>query len=342
MNRYVRIFLAVLVFVADTAPAAARLFSFNGEYLSYADGPAIWRTKIESAMRGRPQWARIYSAPGDIVALDCLPPAFSRCLVISEESASRHLAEITVPDGRLVDGGFSLTAPDLRAVWYDDDNLLIAAATGIGDGDAAGHARTLRVWDRADDYAAAKTVLALPTGASELEPIFDVSTGGLFHAARYRDASGTPQQVHFDWAQDIARPGVSDGSRLLAFFQGDGIARQVGGALIAYPMQPLMAGVDRGTKIDSVFAPRSGEVVDAAAGRDRLYVLSRSTSGDELTAVRKGRPSWPAGRVSIPGDGQMTLYGASRLADMAVIGRGGRYFLAGTSRVVEIDVPGAS
>ena len=339
---------AALLFASSAAADAA---AFDGETLTYARGSALYRAPLAGILRGQPDWTRVFQAEaGEITDSSCLPPAYERCLVTVVDGGTRRLIEADLTTGAPVTQGFTLEADELKADWYDDTRIMVAAATGPGTASPEGEARLLRLWQRGTPLAEAETILAALPGSRGISLIFDVSTGGIFHAATLEEEDGDTALYHIGWARNFATPALPDQFIFQDFFQGRTVVLLrtswtvprgsiPAGALAAYPVAPLL-GRRRLTVPETAYVPPPGYGVERAlGGRDRLYVHLRGDGGDRLIDVRVGAPEWQERRVAVPGSGEMQLLAVSKLADVALVRRGDEVFAVGRGQPRRIDLP---
>lgn len=365
LSLVVALALALLAGLAGQPQAATMAEFQDGNLAIYGDtGSAniIRRSDLPSLLRGQPRWQTI----ADIGALgaaekrdwrladfQCLPPKWSPCLLFLSEQgkAGVVLRELDTGTGRPVADGFSLPAGPTRAAWYDDTRIMIAGNLSPGAVTVAGKPRLLKLWTRGTSQFAAETILAGDDRTLDIAPRFSLSPGGLFHAAELADGNGTTQIFHFGWAQNFRRSALPGDAHLVDFFQGRAIAlvgapwlhagrRFPAGSLVAYPMAPLMAPIAR-TLPELAYTPAEGaRVIDAKAGRDRLFVHVASGGTEQLIMLRKGAPDWPATDIAVPGSGALRIVAASGLADIALVARGSgaaeRLYLVGRGSAREV------
>jgi prolyl oligopeptidase len=74
------------------------------------------------------------------------------------------LREFDLTAQRFVPGGFDLPEAKGSAAWLDRDTLLLSSALGPGMATDSGYARTVRLWHRGEDPAAAPVVFATEAG----------------------------------------------------------------------------------------------------------------------------------------------------------------------------------
>lgn len=346
-----KIIAALFLAVLAAGPGRAELASFDGESVTYARDGTVYRGSLEPLMDGSPSWRPIYSAPGTVESVSCLPPSYRRCLVVSVEAGLRRLKEIDSGTGTEVSGGFTLESEDIRADWYDDKTIMLVSDAVPGSrGREGGAPKLVQLWERGTPVLEAQTILRTPPGSTDLKPIFDLSTGGIFYSATYRDSDGTAQIYHFGWQHNLVMPGGPPGFVFQDFFQARAIVRLEAswpvrsgtvppGGLAAYPMGALMAP-GRVTAGERAFEPPAGYGVEAArGGRDRLYIHLRGAGDDRLVDVRVGQPNWLERRIDIPGDGPITLLAVSELADIALVRRGGDVYAVGRGRPRTVALP---
>ncbi|MBV7257674.1 hypothetical protein KCG44_12850 [Pacificimonas sp. WHA3] len=346
------LFLLAALPTVFTVPANASTAVFDGEELTMTSGTALRRAPLSSVLRGRTAWRTVFdAAPNLIERSQCLPPSFSRCLLTLRQpgEAGRQgtrILEIDVDSGTAIEGGFQTDFGPNAASWYDDRRILFAGDSGAGTLTLAGTPRLLKLWTRGTELNTAQTILALVEGSTDMTPIFDVSTGGLFHAATLQDETGTDMLFHFGWAQNFVRSRLPARFTFQDFFQGRAISLLgatwngiPAGGLASYPMGPLM-GPKRLTIPEQAYVPPAGFGIERArGGRDRLFVQLRGAAGDRLIDVRVGSPKWRERRINVPGDGPIELLAVSKLADVALVRRSGKLHAVGRGRAREVTAP---
>ncbi len=318
----------------------------------------LWqKTSLRRLFSGKPQWQQLYagnrdnSAPGTLVATDCLPPDYRQCLLFFRTATGLTvLREFDTVAGAFVTDGFTVGPAPLSAAWYDENTLLIASDTGAGSLTEGGAPRLVRLWRRGTAIHEARTVFAGNPDDQLVRPVMSLTPGGLFHAVERVDSQGHRALFHLAWEQNLVRSSLPETARFLGFFQGRAIAvladawRLDGqmfpaGSLIAYPMAPLLAPQRRMT-VELAYTPTAGEaVIDALTARDTLFVTLHKGGQRRIVSLRKGAPTWRFRTEHVAKAGaDISLLSGSELGDillarsgtqLVVIG-GGRMRVAGT------------
>ncbi|MEO0500996.1 MAG: hypothetical protein AAF205_10635, partial [Pseudomonadota bacterium] len=237
------------------AQPRAPFASFDGEDLTMTSGTRLRRARLADVLRGRAKWRTVYDAgPAMIRRADCLPPGFEICLLALEQAGNDGTAirEVDLASGTDVVGGFQMSSGPNRVAWYDGRHVMLAGDTGPGSLSDDREPRFVKLWRRGTAPVEASTILALESGTTGLTPIFDVSTGGLFHAATFRDDAGADALYHFGWQQNFTPSRLPGTFTFQTFFQGRTIALLgatwngiPAGGLAAYPMAPLLGPARR-------------------------------------------------------------------------------------------------
>ncbi|MHB9879590.1 hypothetical protein ACSMXM_07995 [Pacificimonas sp. ICDLI1SI03] len=341
--------LLVALLALFTAPAVAQPAAFDGEELTMASGTKLRRAPLATVLQGNTAWRTVFdAAPFTIERSTCLPPEFDRCLLtLSDADGGGHsILEIDAERGEPIPGGFTLGKGPNRVAWYDDRRIMLVGNSGPGTVTEAGEPRLVKLWTRGTDVVDATTILATPPDTTDLTPIFDVSTGGLFHAAALTNPSGERELYHFGWEQNFIVSRLPSQFTFQDFFQGRAIALLgatwagiPAGGLASYPMAALMRP-DRRTVPERAYVPPAGYgVIAARGGRDRLFVHLRGAGGDRLIDLRVGAPDWGERRISVPGDGPMELLAVSKLADTALVSRGEELYAVGRGTARKVRAP---
>jgi prolyl oligopeptidase len=157
----------------DNIPLVARrggrLFNF---WRDQAQPRGLWRvTTLDSYRGSEPQWQILI----DLDALAAsegedwtwggavtLPGSHDRAILLLSRGGADavRLREFDLAARDFVPGGFSLPEAKSSIAWLDRDNLLLASARGDGMASRAGYARTVRLWRRGTDPAAAPVIFS--------------------------------------------------------------------------------------------------------------------------------------------------------------------------------------
>ncbi|SFJ69805.1 prolyl oligopeptidase [Bosea sp. OK403] len=134
----------------------------------------LWRrTTLNSYRSARPDWELLLDL--DALAASesedwvwqhaaAAPGTSMRVLIGLSRGGSDAcvLREFDTAEKAFVEGGFHLPEAKQSASWLDKDSLLVASALGEGQSTSSGYARAIRLWQRGQDIAQAKTVFTVP------------------------------------------------------------------------------------------------------------------------------------------------------------------------------------
>ena len=130
----------------------------------------LWRrTTLAEFRRDEPAWeglidldalARDEGENWVWAGVDCLGPAYTRCLVeLSRGGADATVVrEFDLATRRFVDGGFTLPEAKSSVTWADADSVYVGTDVGPGSMTASGYPRVIRHWRRGQPLADAPTV----------------------------------------------------------------------------------------------------------------------------------------------------------------------------------------
>jgi prolyl oligopeptidase len=148
----------------------------------------LWRrTTIDEFRKADPQWDVVLDI--DRLAADedqdwllnwtqTLPPHHSRAILSLSRGGSDavRLREFDIETKSFIDGGFVLPEAKGGAAWFEADTLLLTSSYGEGMATASGYARTVRLWRRDTDVAAAPVIFE--TSAENMAVYIDIDRTG--------------------------------------------------------------------------------------------------------------------------------------------------------------------
>jgi len=148
----------------------------------------LWRrTTIAEFRKPDPQWEvvldidRLAADEGEDWLLNLtqtLPQAHTRAILSLSHGGSDavRLREFDMAAKRFIDGGFVLPEAKGSVSWLDADTLLLTSSYGEGMATSSGYARTVRLWRRGTDVAAAPVIFE--TSADNMAVYVDVDRTG--------------------------------------------------------------------------------------------------------------------------------------------------------------------
>jgi prolyl oligopeptidase len=152
-------------------PFVEKLGAWYYNFWKDAKNPrGLWRrTRLESFRTPEPAWETVLDVDA-LAALEtenwvwqganCLPPAYSRCLVsLSRGGADAGVVrEFDLGSRSFVEGGFFLPEAKTSANWRDADALYVGTDFGPGSLTRSGYPRIARLWKRGTPLAQAETL----------------------------------------------------------------------------------------------------------------------------------------------------------------------------------------
>jgi len=300
----------------------------------------IWRrTGIEDYARPAPEWEPLLDLDQLAAAEhenwvwkggDC-SPALRRCLLQLSRGGGDAVVvrEFDLSSKSFVADGFQLTEAKCNASYLDEDRVLFGTDFGPGSMTASGYPRIVKLWQRGEPLAAARTLFE---GKSE-----DVAA----QAVVFRSAAGTLALVQraisfFTSEYHLILPDNStrrlpvplgadlksaQGSNLIFTLREDWTpqaAAKIGrGSLIAYPAAPDSAGA---APVAVLYAPDAKSTVDeVAAGRDAVYA---SVYRDVTGSIHVWRPAehgtWQHSSLALPAGGSTHIVSANAFGPQAM------------------------
>ncbi len=286
-----------------------------------ADHPrGLWRrTSLESYRTGDPEWDVVL----DIDALgeadgvnwvwhgaDCLPPAYTRCLVSLSRGGSDAdvVREFDTTTRTFVEGGFELPEAKQSANWIDEDTVYVSTDFGGGSLTDSGYPRIVKRWKRGTPIADAVTVLEGESADISVGAVRD-HTPGYQRDVVYRGLTFWTRRIYIvgkKGLQEIDRPldaGTSLWREHLLFeprsdWEVNGTTYKAG-SLLAAPFKKWMKGKKQLTVL---FEPTdTTSLVGTSRTQNHVVVktLNHVRSRIEVLTPPKKKGDW--GRAGLPG-----------------------------------------
>lgn len=161
----------------DNIPYIVRRGPFVQNFWKDAQHPrGLWRrTTLESYRSEKPAWETILDFDALAAAegedwiwsgASTLPGDHDRAILRLSRGGSDAvvLREFDIAHKSFVADGFTLSEAKGHTSWLDRDTLLLSSAWG-GDATTSGYARTVRLWKRGSDPAAAPVLFEVPAGS---------------------------------------------------------------------------------------------------------------------------------------------------------------------------------
>ncbi|MBP0443604.1 S9 family peptidase [Roseomonas sp. SSH11] len=157
----------------DKLPFVTRRGGWLYNFWQDAANPrGLWRrTTLESYRRPEPEWELLLDLDALVAAegadwvwqgATTLPGTHDRAMLRLSRGGGDAvvLREFDLAGRRFVEGGFAMPEAKGGVDWLDRDTLLLSAALGEGMATRSGYSRTIRLWRRGTDPAAAKVIFA--------------------------------------------------------------------------------------------------------------------------------------------------------------------------------------
>ena len=254
----------------------------------------IWRrTTLASYRTASPQWETVL----DVDALakadgkswvfggaDCLPPAYTRCMVSLSIGGSdaKVIREFDTKAKDFVPDGFSLPEAKSSVAWRDADTLWVGTDFGTGSLTASGYPRIVKLWKRGTPLPSATTIFEGRT-----EDVGAFGTSDILSDGRYDIVTRYPaifrqdlylllgeRLVKLDLPEDC-KPHAFFRDRFLFSLRSDWTPRAGGktyreGTLLAVTVDDLLRG-DR--RFDVLFEPSARvSLADVDRTKDRVLL----------------------------------------------------------------------
>lgn len=270
--------------------------------------PGNWR-EVLNVEKLRTEQGKSYELRFGGDAPNCLPPAYTRCLLALSPSGGDEVEfrEFDLVIGKFVAGGFATPASRSSAAWLDQDRLLIGHSVGNVPKLATGAPATISIWTRNTPLSAGKIIFQ----ADPNDAILSVSAAGegptrvgiirrvknfsaiehlIVRSGGRVEATNLPTQIKVSMV-------LVGGTHLFALLDKPAtVAGKVWPAdsVVAYDTR---ANVPAQRRLSLVYAPAAGEFLSdryhgVAAGRTTVrMVLDRRGAKRVITATR-GKDGW--------------------------------------------------
>ncbi|MCR0983654.1 prolyl oligopeptidase family serine peptidase [Roseomonas populi] len=311
----------------DKLPHVTRRGAWLYNFWTDAAQPrGLWRrTTMESYRAPQPEWQVLLDI--DALALEegedwvwqgatTLPGTHDIAILRLSRGGgdAAVLREFDLEACRFVEGGFALPECKGSVDWLDRDTLLLTAAYGEGMATSSGYARTVRLWARGTDPAAAPVLFSIPEDHMLAAGGLDRDTGQIVFvdqigfydtAVHLGDRAGPkrridlPTDTEFHWQRGwlAARP------RTPWTVNGTTHAPDT---LLGIGLDAALAG-DRG--FTTLFTPGDRRALQGFFWCDgRLVVSVLDELRPEFTILTPGPGAWSAARLDLPRTGVATLW----------------------------------
>jgi prolyl oligopeptidase len=287
----------------------------------------LWRrTTIASYRTPAPQWETVL----DVDALakaegkawvfhgaECLPPAYTRCMVSLSQGGSDASVEreFDTKTKDFVKDGFSLPEAKSRVAWRDEDTLWVGTDFGAGSLTSSGYPRIVKLWKRGTPLSAAKTVFEGKT-----EDVASAGQSEILTDGRYDLVTRVPaffKQVTFLYLGDrLVKLDIPEDADIREFFHGRLLFSlrsdwQIGGktykegSLLSASVDDLLGGV---RKFDVLFEPTERtSLATVNRTKDRVLLRTLDNVKSRITALSLDGDAWKKADVPTPGVGTAYL-----------------------------------
>ena len=299
----------------------------------------IWRrTSLASYRKTQPSWETVLDldalskaekAPWVFQepATTCLPPAYRRCLVsLSRGGADAAVVrEFDTRTKAFVPGGFTLPEAKSSVQWRTEDEIWVGTDFGEGSLTTSGYARLVKLWKRGTPLRQARTVFSC---GSEDVGCFGFSQDtpeGRYDLVLRVPAFYRGERFLLLGGRLVKLP-LPEDAELRQFFRDQALIslrsdwtrgedRYPAGALVAFPLDGLLAGSGHGTLL---FEPvERASLNDVRATRDRVLVQTLDNVHGKLASWSFSDGAWHRSDVELPGLGTVEVEAgaASETAD---------------------------
>ncbi|RCS29200.1 S9 family peptidase [Rhodanobacter denitrificans] len=283
----------------------------------------IWRrTTLAEYRKTEPAWEalldvdalnRVENKRWVFKGVECLKPAFERCLVSLSPDGGDAVAvrEFSIPHKAFVKGGFELPVAKSQVGWIDENTLYVGTDFGPGSMTESSYPRIAKEWKRGTPLAAAVTVYEgkptdLAVGASHdrtpgYERDFVSVAKDFFHSELYQRIGNQLRRVEMptDANADAHREWLLVQTRSPWTIGGD---HYPAGALLATKFDDFMAGKRRFVVL---FAPDARTSLDSYAWtKDHLILNLMDDVKSRLEVLTPPQMATPDGnwkREAMPG-----------------------------------------
>lgn len=262
---------------------------------------------------------------------ECLPPAFTRCLVQLSKGSNDAITvhEFDIATKSFVPGGFVVDYGKTDIGWVDANTVIIATSGGKGL-TASGSLRVVKLWNRGEPLADAKTIFEAKASDSNVRPMVYFDRDGkaelFIVCARSKFDSDL---FYVDPNSRVTRLAIPNTFEFKGFHrrqllfvmtrdsqQGDVLAGQ--GALVGFSLDQYLSG-DARPSAKLLFAPeRKLSVASIAIGRDAIYLSVLDNVKGRIHEVTFDGHQWFWRRLTLPDNGSAEVVSVGQ-SDAAVL-----------------------
>ncbi|WP_307725806.1 prolyl oligopeptidase family serine peptidase [Iodidimonas gelatinilytica] len=301
----------------------------------------IWRrTSLESYQSESPQWEVIL----DLDALaetegenwvwkgaSCLAPDNRHCMVnLSRGGADAVVSrEFDAQSGRFVEDGFYLAEEKQSVSWIDADRLFVASPHAGGSKNTSGYARTVRIWQRGSDLAAAETLFSSAETDAFTFPVvihrpegtelFISRAPDFFHETLYHVGSDN-KLTELALPDDANFQGLFKG-RVIALLRSEWTVGDVmapAGAVVSLPLDDLLKGTASSMTI--IAKPTDSMAIEGVQiGRDAIYVALLDQVRGRLAKAQPTAEGWTLTDADLPKTGNVSIVSGSGFTNTLLV-----------------------
>lgn len=295
---------------------------------SYRTPEPVWETVLDvDALAKAEGKSWVYQG------MQCLPPAYDRCLVYLSDGGrdANVVREFDIGDRRFVDGGFSLPEGKQGASWENEDSLVVGRDWGAGTMTESGYSLVAKRLKRGQSLDQAVEIyrgeptdvgagaFVLRDGAGRAHGLIGYRNVGS-HETRYTLLR--PQgDVALNLPDRVNLEGIVDGRllvRLSESWQAPGGPRFATDSLISYDLEewkrdPLAA------RPSLVFAPGPRQTLSGVATtKDRLLVNILDNVRGRAFVYDYAGGKWRSSEIALPRNATIGIAAASDTEDQAM------------------------
>jgi len=298
----------------------------------------LWRrTSVESYREGSPRWETRFDLDAQNAiagrrqqwkAGKCLPPEFTRCLIIlaGPSGTGVTVREFDTEKGEYVAGGFDIGEAPTEVEWVDSDTLLVATNWGKNSLTTAGRPRIVKIWSRGQPAREAQTVYEGDRADQEVLPRTIFSSDGKVSLFVVRQQGPQVSQLfHVDESGRAMRITVPPTAQfrgmlqrqLLFFLTADwrtGGQNHLAGSIVSLSLDAYIRGAGALPRIlPAYIADQRSSVTGVAVANNAAYVtLLENVQGRMNELTFDGR-QWLWRRITLPNNGAVEVVSASEL-----------------------------
>ena len=305
----------------------------------------LWRrTTVEEYAKPNPKWETILDfdelaeKEGEnwvYKGRDCLPPAFSRCLLRLSRGGGDAVVvrEFDAQTRTFPKDGFDSPEAKQWVSWSDSDSLLIATDFGADTMNSSGYPEQVRLWRRGTPLAEATplidgadtTVFNVPSTSHRPEETYlAIQQGPDFFTeiVHLLDVSGPePALKQVNLPLSIIFQGFYDG-RMLVQLRKDWVVGEKtygAGSLVAFDIADALAG-DPTQSLETVFAPQGRVAIeDVSIGRDAILITTLDEVKGALMAFTRDELGWTGTQLDLPVSGTVSVIDADEWSDKVFV-----------------------